>query len=399
MYVAPFITIKVRAYECCIDKAHGSPSLSMQESEAATLSYITPTKPRKRTLSLPASTPSRENIKRSQMMGDDCLGTKGDTLDRTSVDTASEAISISDIAALKAKRRGNKNIKEEQAQTPEGDNEEMMLCPTQDREDLTTKTGRNSRAQELQQHLEGRALKAEKQLKLTKNRLQVVESELDALRTRDSSPGVVPQHEAAKVPKDHQTQSQLPLTEEASIATVVRERDQIKQDNEILVEKITSLQADNLAYRRLYEQSEIKLTNMRHELETEPIKFAETDGLLQGKADRYNDLMREHNEVIGHNTQLRGKMQDLKLQKQEELASKETELNEYKASERYLSESRDKHMLFASRIVKWLHHKMTASDVDYMTDCAWLVTKKGKQIPSICFPLRENLNEANITFQ
>jgi len=349
----------------------------MQESEAATSSYVTPTKPRKRTLSLPSSTPSRENIKRSQMVGDDCSRRKGDTLDRTSVDTASEAISVSDIAALKAKLEYNKNVEEEQAQTPEGDNKKTMLCSTRDRENLTTKTDRNSRAQELQQDLEGRALKAEKQLKLTENRLQFVESELDALRARDPSAGVASQHEETPVPQDHQTQTRLPLTEDTSLATVVRERDQIKQDNETLLEKNTSLQADNLAYRRLYEQSEIKLTDMRHELEIEPTKFAETDGLLQGKADRYNDLMREHNEVIGHNTQLRGEMQDLKLQKQEELASKETELNEYRASERYLSESRDKHILFASRIVGWLRHKMTASDVDYMTDCAWLVTKKG----------------------
>ncbi len=371
----------------------------MQGSEASPSTYVTPTKPRKRTMSLPASAPSRENIKRSQMVGDNSPRGKGDALDRTSFDTASEAISLSDVAAIEAKREHDNNLEEEQAQTPEGDHEEIVLFTTQDRDTLTTKTGRNSRAQELQQHFESRALKVEKQLKVTKNRLQVVESELDSLRTRDSSPGVAPQHEEAQVPQDYQPKIQLPLTEDTSLATVVRERNQLKQDHATLLEKNLSLQADNLAYRRLYEQSEIKLTDMRHELETEPIKFAETDGLLQGKADRYNDLMREHNEVIGHNTQLRGKMQDLKLQKQEELASKETELNEYKASQRYLSESRDKHMLFASRVVGWLRHKMTASDVNYMTDCAWLVTRKGKQIPSICFPLRENLNETNITFQ
>jgi len=350
-------------------------------------------------MSLPASTPSTENIKRSQMVGDDCSRTKGDTLDRTSFDTASEAISLSEVAATEAKREHDNNLEVEQARTPEGDHEQIVLFTTQNCETLMTKTGRISRAQELQQHFEDLAFKAEKQLKLTKKRLQVVESELDALRTRDSSAGVAPQHEETQVPQDYQTQTQLPLTVDTSLATVVHERNQLKQDNETHLEKNKTLQADNLAYRRLYEQSETKFTNMRHELETEPIKFAETDGLLQGKADRYNDLMREHNEVIGHNTQLRGEMQDLKLQKQEELASKDTELNEYKVSERYLSESRDKHMLFASRVVGWLRHKMTASDVDYMTDCAWLVTKKGKQIPSIPLLVRENFNQLKSMFQ
>jgi hypothetical protein len=371
----------------------------MLGSEATPSTYVTPTKPRKRAMSLPASTPSRENIKRSQIVGDEFPRVEYDALNRTSFDTAYKAISLSDEAAIKVKRDHNKKVEEERAQTPEGGDEEIVFFTTPDRETRMTKSGTNSRAQELQQNFEGRALKAERQLKLTKNRLQVVESELDALRTRDSLAGVAPQHKETQVPQDHQAQIQLPLTEENSQTTVFRERDHMKQDIENLWEKNKTLQADNLAYRRLYEQSEIKLTDMRHELMTEPVKFAETDGLLQGKADRYNDLMREHNEVIGHNTQLRAEMQDLKLQKQEELASKETELNEYKASERYLSESRDKHMLFASRVVGWLRHKMTASDVGYMTDCAWLVTKKGKQIPSICFPLRENLNEANITFQ
>jgi len=345
-------------------------------------------------MSLPASTPSSENIKRSQMVGDDLPRSSCDALNRKSIDTSSEAISITpDPVAIKAKQGYDKNVDEEQAQTPEGDREEIMSYPTQDCESLTTKSGRNSRARELQQHLEGRALKAERELKLTKNRLQVVESELDASHTRESSTGVIPQHEETHVPQDHQTKTQLPSTENTSLATVVRERDQFKQDNETLLEKNTSLQADNLTYRRLYEHTDYKLTTMRYELETSPLKFAETDGLLQGKADRYNDLMREHNEVIGHNTQLKGEIQDLKMRTQEELASKDTELNEYKASERYLGESRDRHMLFASRVVGWLRRKMTAGEVEYMTDCAWFVTRKGKQT-RISLSLRKNLNEA-----
>ena len=311
------------------------------------------------------------------MVGDDFPRVECDALDRISFETASEAISLSDVAAVKVKRDHNKNVEEAHVQTPEGDNREIMLSTAPGRETIMTKSGTKCGDRELQQHFEGRALKAEKELKLTKNRLQVVESELDALRTRDSSAAVSPQHEEVQESQDHQTQTPPPLTKDSSLATVVRELDQLKQDNATLLNKNASLQADNLAYKRLYDQSEIKLTNMRHELESEPIKFAETDGLLQGKADRYNDLMREHNEVIGYNTQLRGELQDLKLQKKEELASVETEVNEYKASERHLSESRDKHMLFASRIVGWLRRKMTASEVDYMADCAWLVTKKG----------------------
>lgn len=359
---------------------------------------VAPTKPRKRALNLPASTPSKEHIKGPQIVGDEILRVEGDALNRESLDTSSEAMSLSDTAAIRVKRDHDKNVEVDQAQGPEGD-EEIVLFISLDRETLTTKSGTNSRAQDLQQHLEGRAFKAEKQLKLTKNRLQVVESELDALRTSSSPAGVAPQQEESQVPKDYETKTQVSLTEDAILSTIVRERDQIKQDIKTLLEKNTSLQADNLAYRRLYEQCEIKLTDMRLELETDPVRFAETDGLLQGKADRYNDLMREHNEVIGHNTQLRGEIQDLKLQKQEELASKESELNEYKASEGHLSETRDKHMLFASRVIGWLRHKMTASDIEYTTDCAWLVTKKGKQVPSIHIPSGKHLHQARSMFQ
>lgn len=350
-------------------------------------------------MSLPASTPSREDHKRSQIVGDEFPRIERDAINRKSFDNSSEAISLSDAAAIRVKRDHDRNVEVDHAQVPEGDDDEIVFFTTLDREILTAKCGAISRAQELQQHLEGRAFKAEKQLKLTKNRLQAVESELDALRTRSSPAGVASQPEESRVPEDRQTIAQVSFTKDAILSIVVRERDQIKQDNETLLGKNTSLQTDNLAYRRLYEQSELKLSDMRYELETEPIKFAETDGLLQGKADRYNDLMREHNEVIGHNTQLSGEIQDLKLQKQEELASKEAELNEYKASEGYLSESRDKHMLFASRVVGWLRHKMTASDVEYMTDCAWLVTKKGKQVPAVPLSLGKSLNQVRRMFE
>ena len=274
--------------------------------------------------------------------------------------------------------------------------EDEMICLRREHEaKLAAEKGVALHCRESKQHSEERASKAEKECKLTKERLAVVESEMEALRQRYSTtvhmnqvlqskttdtdpPKVI--RKIMPLPARKQDQAPNDSTTEQQPVEIARERDQLKEYNinlrqklDRMQEKTTSLEKQVVEHRNAFEDRDHKLYMLRQELEHEPNKTATTDGLLEGKAARYNDLVREYNEVIGQNSKLQAKFEDLEAQRKEEVGALEFELNEYKVNEKYVLKSRDLHRLASKRMVNRLRYKMTAGDVEKMTDCAWYV--------------------------
>ena len=82
--------------------------------------------------------------------------------------------------------------------------------------------------------------------------------------------------------------------------------------------------------------------------------------------------------------------------KNEEIESLTWELNEYKANERSVLKSRNRHKRAATRMIQRLRYKMTAGDVKEMTACAWWTAKKdNKKLCDKVIWLRKILKACN----
>ncbi|KAL8824095.1 MAG: hypothetical protein Q9191_005305 [Dirinaria sp. TL-2023a] len=174
----------------------------------------------------------------------------------------------------------------------------------------------------------------------------------------------------------------------AALEQAMSERDAAQQNNielrqnlEAANSKLQNCQREVTEFRTIAEVKHLKLADLRAETERSPNVTAETDELLRKQGEMHDLLVKEHNEVIGWNSKLRGELEDLKAEKDEEIDSLKIELSVIKSSEQDLIMSHDSFQHACNSMITRLRSKMTVGDVDEATKAQWeLVNEDNKDL-------------------
>ena len=300
-------------------------------------------KARNRALSAPLTTPSPENIKRSQIVNDELSRNSLDTSDEEafgSTTTAPNKIPKSEIEALAAKHRDEKRAWEKHIEALKGKHEEEIVSLRREHETrLNEEKRKASQDKKLKEMFQEFTTRDEERWKLVDSRLGMAGVDLRALHpatsttqqpapdrkthasktqsSNDPDPGLSDGQRkilplpARKVqqPQEQQSQQQADSAVDSRLADIIHERDQLQQYNEVLESQKQHLQAKVQEYKGLFEDRDLKLSDLRIEQGDDVVRSSDKDKLLQGKAARYGDLVREHNDVIGQNSKLQKKLE------------------------------------------------------------------------------------------
>lgn len=125
-----------------------------------------------------------------------------------------------------------------------------------------------------------------------------------------------------------------------------------------------------------------KLRYLRYEIEGKEnsATVANTDDLLKKQSERNDQNVRELNQVLAENCELKGEIEDLKEQHKEEVDSLKTDLAAKSHDVFVLTDSRDRWQAECTQMIDRLHNKMSIADVDEATHDVWKVANEDNKI-------------------
>lgn len=341
---------------------------------------VTSKKGRKRASSAPPRTPSPENVKRSQIVEAATPDSRSDVFMDESIASFNEAEGNhreAELDALKAEHLGNKQLLEDEVQ----DLKAQIAAQRQNHEaSLLVEQQKTLLYQKQKNIADDRAAKAEDQCKLADERLEFHESDSKALSVTakeacSSTPSLV-----GSADIEHDVKAEL--------AKVTGERDMFQDANKALCEEanqeidelnktIEKLRKQLRDYQGIHNKTLFDLETLRHDQPS-----AGKDQLLKLKENRYEELVRDYNQVIGEKCGLQQRLQDLGEQCQDQKTALGEQIIEHQANENLLARSRDmykeNHNLNVNRLLK----KLTASEVDELTVNAWKVSQQDNKLLS-----------------
>lgn len=372
-------------------------------------------------MSAPVKASSPKSVKRSQIVNLNSSSSSLDTSDGEALKTSSacaDGAQSSEAEGLEAERQAVTIALEDQIHKKA---EQIGTMRHEHELALGAERKKASPLKKEKESFEERAIKARKQLKEIANWLDLVEAQP---RPRRSSEAVAEQAAQTDIteplestisdyrgvdPSGEQQDLKQQVQEQATTPSVLRspelsqERDRHEINNKLLVEanrkledQVTLLKKECNEYKLLFEIRDWRLGLLRNEQKYDPVKFVEKDDLIKKKEHRYNDLIIEHNNLIGQHSDLQQEFRDVVVEKNEKFDAKDFELNEYKVDQRLLHESRDRYQLAADRMLDRLRCKMTVGDVNQMVDCHYLVVKQdNKELCDKVIWLRKALKSCN----
>ena len=368
---------------------------------------LDPSTPPRNVAQASPSTPSPENIKRSQMVQD---GSPASIM-KISDKYFNESTSTPSLHAYEAQIEELKGEHEDEIIQLRRENENQLAALRRKLlKSEAAKTHEQERAETAtkeSQRKEDKAADLENEAATLRQRCGGLEEAIKSMRTKTQSKVKAKgkgKGKAAETTRQQNIDSGTQNTDrDIALAQAISERDSFQQQN---IEIRKSLDAANAQLQKcqndfadmqtLAEGKQHKLLCLREELERTPNATAQTDELLKKQGEMHSLLVKEHNEVLGQNCELRGKLEDLEAKQKDEIDSLKTELDTLQSRESLLIESHDSWQLACDQLIERLRSKMTVGDVEETTSSMWrLVNEDNKKLKAQVISLNSALKLSN----